>query len=244
METLAVKLFNFISRLDLGAYYPLIVPSVVAATFLIVFISGIFFYRVKRADKTSMLAVALSLYTLSAIKTVCDLISKPIRDEFVLSCIGGLLSSALSFAFYGLLCMQHNSHFKLSSRDKRLIDRLSRSDRNNLYDKSDDGADDAGEPFVIKNALFDSPIKRVEFLPTKKYPQKGEKDFGVNYGEILSYIEKLRRHELTAEETKVIDELEKSVKLFSTREITCDERRKLSSELMRLVKLVSKYKAS
>ena len=73
----------------------------------------------KRADKTSMLAVALSLYTLSAIKTVCDLISKPIRDEFVLSCIGGLLSSALSFAFYGLLCMQHNSHFKLSSRDKR-----------------------------------------------------------------------------------------------------------------------------
>ena len=69
METLAVKLFNFISRLDLGAYYPLIVPSVVAAIFLIVFISGIFFYRVKRADKTSMLAVALSLYTLSAIKT-------------------------------------------------------------------------------------------------------------------------------------------------------------------------------
>ena len=43
METLAVKLFNFISRLDLGVYYPLIVPSVVAAIFLIVFISGIFF---------------------------------------------------------------------------------------------------------------------------------------------------------------------------------------------------------
>ena len=244
METLAVNLFNFISRLDLGAYYPLIVPSAVAVIFLFVFLAGIFFYRVKRADKTSMLAVALSLYTISVIKTVCDLISKPIRDEFVLSCIGGLLSSALSFAFYGLLCMQHNSHFKLTSRDKRLIARLSQSDKNNLHGNDFGDADDPGEPFVIKNSLFDSPIKRVEFLPTKKYPQKGEKDFGVNYGEILSYIEKLRRHELTAEETKAIDELEQSVKLFSAREITCDERRKLSSELMRLVKLVSKYKAS
>lgn len=243
MKILAVKLFNFVSRLDFGVYYPLIVPSAVAAVFLIVFASGIFFYRVKRADKTSMLAVALSLYTLSLIKTVCDLISKPIRDEFVLSCFGGLISSALSFAFYGLLCMQHNSHFKLSSRDKRLIARLSRSDRYNLSE-DDGGEGEAGEPFVIKNALFDSPVKRAEFLPTEKYPRSDETDFGINYGEILSYIGKLKRHELTAEETEAIGELEKSVKLFSSREITCDERKKLSSELMRLVKLVSKYKAS
>lgn len=244
MKILAVKLFNFISRLNFGVYYPLFVPSAVAVIFLVVFLAGIFFYRVKRADKTSMLAVALSLYTLSVIKTVCDLISKPVRDEFVLSCIGGLLSSALSFAFYGLLCLQHNSNFKLSSRDKRLIARLSQSDRNDLSGNNNGDEDDPGEPFVIKNALFDSPVKRVEFLPTEKYPKSSEAEFGVNFGEILSYIGKLRRHELTAEETKAIDELEESVKLFSGREITCEERRKLSSELMRLVKLVSKYKAS
>ena len=67
-------------------------------------IVGFFVYRIRRADKTSMLALTLAVYTLAAVKIVCDLFSKPIKDEFVFSCIGSLFIAAASFAEYWLLC--------------------------------------------------------------------------------------------------------------------------------------------
>ncbi len=237
MKKLAVKLFNLISRLNLGTLYPVIVPSFVTAIFLLIFVAGIFCFHLRKKDKTSLLAVALSLYALSTIKTVCDLISKPIKENFVLSCVGGILMAAISFLFYALLCLQHNSRFYQKMRDKRLIDRLLK-----VNDNLDDSVPE--EPTIIKNAFYDTPVKRVEFLPTEKFKDEKNTEFGVNYGEILGYISLLRRHELSPEEEKEITELENFVRNYSSKTLTCDERHAFSAQLMRLVKLISKYKAS
>lgn len=251
MKEIAMKLFRLVSKPDLGIFYPLIVPSAIALVFLTLFIIGIFCYRVKRADKTSILALTLSVYTLSVIKTICDLISKPVKQSFVLSCIGGLFMSALSFAFYGLLCLQYNSRLKLNIREKRLIDGLSRFDtenRDGFADSLDNGfcgSENDLNPSLVKRAFFDTPVKRIERLETfKPTGQSDDIGYGINFGEILGYLEKLKRHELTAEEQALVCLLEKKVNFYSSRSITCEERKELSSELTQLIKLVSKYKAS
>ncbi len=258
MKKLAMKLFRFVSEVNLGIYYPLIVPSAIAFVFLSLFVIGIFCYRVKRADKTSILALTLSVYTLSVIKTICDFLSKPIRHGFVLSCGGGLFMSALSFAFYGLLCFQYNSRLKLNTREKRLIDGLSRFNDNLVSDQSDnfsigknppegDFPDDENDlkPSLVKRAFLDTPVKRIERLETFK-PTGNSDDirYGISFNEILCYLEKLKRHELTAEEKELVFSLEKSVKYLSGKQMTCEERKGLSLKLMQLIKLVSKYKAS
>lgn len=254
MKELAMKLFRLVSGVNLGIYYPLIVPSAVALVFLSLFVIGIFCYRVKKADKTSVLALTLSVYTLSLIKTICDILAKPIWRGFILSCMGGLFMSALSFAFYGLLCLQYNSRFKLNMREKRLIDRLSRSDDetlDNFAERSDkrfsDGEDNL-KPSLVKRAFSDTPVKRVERLETFKASggSGGNDDtrYGINFGEILGYLEKLKRHELTPDEQTLVFSLEKSVKYLSGKQMTCEERKDFSSKLMQLIKLVSKYKAS
>ena len=258
MKELAMKLFRFVSEINLGIYYPLIVPSAIALVFLSLFIIGIFCYRVKRADKTSILALTLSVYTLSVIKTICDFLSKPIRQGFVLSCTGGLFMSALSFAFYGLLCLQYNSRLKLNMREKRLIDGLSRFDDDLVSDSRDefssgkktldgDFPDDENElkPSLVKRAFFDTPVKRIERLETFKPTGIGDDiGYGISFSEILCYLEKLKRHELTDEEKELVFSLEKSVRYLSGKQMTCEERKELSSKLMQLIKLVSKYKAS
>lgn len=269
MKEIAMKLFRLVSKPDLGVFYPLIVPSAIALVFLSLFITGIFCYRVKRADKTSILALTLCVYTLSVIKTICDLISKPIKQGFVLSCIGGLFMSALSFAFYGILCLQYNARLKLNMREKRLIDRLSRSDdektdgfKGGFDDKFLSGENDL-EPSLVKRAFsgsrfgspFDTPVKRVERLGTFKETFKaggegdgsGESDvtrYGINFCEILGYLENLKRHELTADEKALVFSLETKAESYSSRRISCEERKEFSSELLQLIKLVSKYKAS
>ena len=57
-------------------------------------------------------------------------------------------------------------------------------------------------------------------------------------------MDRVRRYDLTADEEKTLDDLETNVSNFSRRNISCEERRKLSAGLMKLVKLLSKYKAS
>lgn len=162
--------------------------------------------------------------------------------------------SALSFAFYGLLCLQYNSRLKLNMREKRLIDRLSRSDDetlDNFAERSDkrfsNGEDDL-KPSLVKRAFSDTPVKRVERLETFKASggSGGSDDtrYGINFGEILGYLEKLKRHELTPDEQALVFSLEKSVKYLSGKQMTCEERKDFSSKLMQLIKLVSKYKAS
>ncbi len=251
MKEIAMKLFRLISKPDLGIFYPLIVPSAIALVFLSLFITGIFCYRVKKTDKTSILALSLSVYTLSVIKTICDLISKPIKQSFVLSCIGGLFMSALSFAFYGILCLQYNARLKLNMREKRLIARLSRSDAENSddfpasFDDEFSSDEYAPEPSLVKRAFFDTPVKRVERLETYKANcESDDARYGINFGEILRYIETLKRHELTEEEQTLVFSLEKKARSFSSRNISCEERKEFSSELLQLIKLVSKYKAS
>ncbi len=258
MKESAMKLFRFVSGVNLGIYYPLIVPSAIALVFLSLFVIGLFCYRVKKADKTSILALTLSVYTLSVIKTICDFLSKPIRQNFVLSCVGGLFMSALSFAFYGLLCLQYNSRLKLNAREKRLIDGLSRFDDGLASDREDkfsggkntpggnfSGGENDLKPSLLKRAFFDTPVKRIERLETFK-PTDSSDDigYGISFSEILCYLEKLKRHELTTEEKELVFSLEKSVRYLSSKQMTCEERKELSSKLMQLIKLVSKYKAS
>lgn len=241
MKNIVISLFDFISRLNLGVFYPVMIPSVITAVFAVTFIIGIFCYRVKKTDKTILLAVTLSVYTLSVIKAVCDLISKPLKENFVLSCAGGLFMSALSFAFYGLLCLQYNCRLKPSGKEKQLIARLSRFDA----DKIEDCADKPEEPRIIKNAFSETPFKRVEFLPAEKYgyPDTAQTD-NLNFGEILLYARKLERHDLTDEEKAVIDDLKTRIDSYSRKTISCEERKALSSKLMKLLKLISKYKVS
>lgn len=256
MKKFVVSIFVSLGALDLGAYYPIIVSSVVAVTFFVTIFLGVFVYRVRRADKTSMLALALAVYTLSAVKIVCDLFTKPIKETFVFSCAGSLFLAAASFAEYGILCLQYNAPETLNLREKRLIDGLSRF--NDCFDKGEtNGESDEKtngdfsfeqrlpEQSNIKNAFFETPFKRAEYLQCEKGFERRESDnYGVNFGEILSYIDKARRYDLTTFEKSDLDELETNVQNFSRRFISCAERKKLSSGLSKLAKLLSKYRVS
>lgn len=247
MKKFVDNVFEGLAALDFGILYPVIVSSVVAAVFLITMVIGFFVYRIRRADKTSMLALSLTVYTLAAVKIVCDLFSKPIKDEFIFSCIGSLFIAAASFAEYWLLCLQFNSREILNLREKRLIDRLSRFNDSLGDTKNDDyfqGDEMPSEPSIIKNA-FENSFKRAEYLPTfKGFDGEEMNNYGVNFNEVLLYIDRMRRYDLTMDEEKALDDLETNVSNFSRRNISCEERKKLSAGLMKLVKLLSKYKAS
>ncbi len=247
MKKFVDNVFKSLASLDFGVLYPIIVSSVVASVFFITMVAGFFVYRIRRADKTSMLALSLTVYTLAAVKIVCDLFSKPIKDEFVFSCIGSLFIAAASFAEYWLLCLQFSSREILNLREKRLIERLSRfnvpldSAENDDYFQDGEMPD---EPFIIKN-VFENPFRRAEYLPTFKGLNDDEmNNYGVNFNEVLLYIDRVRRFDLSMDEEKALDDLETNVSNFSRRNISCEERKKLSAGLMKLVKLLSKYKAS
>ena len=247
MEKFVDYVFGILASLDFGVFYPVIVSSAVASVFLITMIAGFFVYRIRRADKTSMLALTLAVYTLAAVKIVCDLFSKPIKDEFVFSCIGSLFIAAASFAEYWLLCLQFNSREMLNMREKRLIARLSRFDDCSSDESGDDcfQSGEAPDESLVMKYTFENPFRRAEFLPVfKGFDGEEMNNYGVNFNEVLSYIDRVRRYDLTAEEEKALDDLETNVSDFSRRNISCEERRKLSVGLMKLVKLLSKYKAS
>lgn len=241
MKKIVISLFEFVARVDLGAIYPVAVPSFITLLYAVIFVIGIFCYRVRKTDKTVLLAVTLSVYTLSAIKAICDLTLEPTKDNLVLSCACGLFMSALSFAFYGLLCLQYNCRFKLNGKEKRLIARLSALNADN----SGDVSDTPEPPEIIKAAFANSPFKRIEYLPAESGNTFGrEQTDNLNYGEILCYAEKLERHDLTSEESAEIRELKTRIESYSRKTISCDERKDLSLKLMRFLKLISKYKVS
>ena len=45
-------------------------------------------------------------------------------------------------------------------------------------------------------------------------------NYGVNFNEVLSYIDRVRRYDLTADEEKTLDDLETNVSNFSRRNIS------------------------
>ena len=132
-------------------------------------------------------------------------------------------------------------------REKRLIARLSHFDDCSCDEGGDDcfQSGEAPDESLVMKYTFENPFRRAEFLPVfKGFEGEEANNYGVNFNEVLSYIDRVRRYDLTADEEKTLDDLETNVSNFSRRNISCEERRKLSAGLMKLVKLLSKYKAS
>ena len=129
-----------------------------------------------------------------------------------------------------MLVVQYNLKIKLNRKEKRLIDRLSSF------------SDEPEESGIIKNAFSFNDKKSVEFLPVFKRDLGEEsKEYSLNYGEVLSYIENARRYELRGDENTLLDGLERDIKKYSVSGITCPERIDFSDRLMKLVKIISKY---
>lgn len=231
MKEIFEKIIEIVADADFGVLYPSLVPLIVSAVFFITYVIGWFLHKIKRLDKTPFLGVSLAAYSITLVKVTSDLLYNRVTEDFILSCFGGLFFVAASFGLYALLVVQYNSKIKLNRKEKRLIDRLS---------SFSDAPEDSG---IIKNAFNLSDKKSVEFLPVFKrdYGEGNGKDYSLNYGEVLSYIENARRYELTGDENALLDNLENDIEKYSTSGISCEERLEFSEKLMKLVKIISKY---
>lgn len=230
MKELFERIIKIIADADFGVLYPSLISIAVVVSYFILYVVGWFFNRVKRLDKTPFLAVSLALYSITLVKVTSDLLYRQVTDDFILSCFGGLVFVAISFGLYALLVVQYNTKIKLNRKEKRLIDRLSSF------------SDEPEESGIIKNAFGFNDKKSVEFLPVfKRDLGEGSKEYSLNYGEVLSYIENARRYELRGDENALLDGLERDIKKYSVSGITCPERIDFSDRLMKLVKIISKY---
>lgn len=254
MGTAIYNFFEFISNFDCGTLYPVIISACVATILFFILATGCFVYGVRKADKTSLLALSLVVYTVSAVKIVCDFLSKPVKEEFVFSCLGGMFLAAASFGEYALLVLQSNIHPMLNKREKRLIAQLSRFDehdgeQNGLHEillnhnlLEDDFLNLKDYKTSSHNGLnYNSAFKQVEFLPVFKGDNKEEgKEYGLNFNEVFAQIDNARNLNLSQSEAAILDNLELDVENFSRRNLTCEERRRLSRGLLNLIKILSK----
>ena len=80
----------------------------------------------------------------------------------------------------------------------------------------------------------------MEYLPTDKLWGAG-KNFGLNYSEILSYCEKIKKKSSDVYETDELDKIEADAKKYSARAVNDYERQNFSDKLGYLVKLIAKY---
>lgn len=230
MKNLFERIIEIVADADFGVMYPSLIPLAVTAIYFIMYVIGLFWHRIKRLDKTPFLGVSLAAYSITLVKVTSDLLYNRVLDDFILSCFGGLVFVAVSFGLYALLVVQYNSKIKLNRKEKRLIDRLS-----SFSDEPEDSE-------IIKNAFDFNDKKTVEFLPVfKRDYGEGSKEYSLNYGEVLSYIENARRYELRGDENTLLDGLERDIKKYSVSGITCSERIDFSDRLMKLVKIISKY---
>lgn len=230
MKELFERIIKITADADFGVLYPSLISIAVVVSYFILYVVGWFFNRVKRLDKTPFLGISLAVYSITLVKVTSDLLYKKVTDDFILSCFGGLAFVAISFGLYALLVVQYNTKIKLNHKEKRLIDRLSSF------------SDEPEESGIIKNAFSFNDKKLVEFLPVFKRDLGEEsKEYSLNYGEVLLYIENARRYELRGDENALLDGLERDIKKYSVSGITCSERIDFSDRLMKLVKIISKY---
>ncbi len=130
------------------------------------------------------------------------------------------LFAAASIFLSGLLYLTSKGKSRLTAREKRLIGRLS----------ANIGADDRRP----------SAIKRTEYLrPDDAFSSSEEID--PNLSGIKKAIISLKRRELSEQEKKEIEKIEIDVEKFSFRKPTPYERAIFSDEMMKIVKLCSKY---
>lgn len=225
MEIFADYILKLVSSIPLFSFYPIVAPVAESVYFayLIAAITISPKYREKRKNNLSTVGV-LSPYCFTAAKVASDAIC------------GVLTLTTAKFAALGL-SIASISLF-LASTANYLNCKLSvNSPEKSNHSTRIEPQSDCTSPSRI---IADNPFKRAEYLPTKKMWSMPH-DEELNYGEILSYCNKIKEKSPTPTEIDEISSIENDVKKYSLKVLDDCDRRSLSTKLGFLIKLLAKY---
>jgi len=227
MET--VRFFiNFIANLKIGQFYPLAVTisSCISSGATLVF--SIFIKKVRNADKTILLVITIISYLTCAFKIYCDALKgKPINSEII--CFSVFLCS-VSFSFLSVSILLSNLNKSSKYTNNQLISKFSNINEPYKYSNT------------LEGELFKAPFKRIEYLKTDKmFSDSADNNFGINYSQILQFIEELKNKDINEIEKEQLLDLECDVIKFAHVKSSDFERYEFSNKLSNLFKLMSKY---
>lgn len=225
METYLNEFLTFLNSINLTPVYPLIAPALFCVSFFILLCAGAIFRKIRAATKSAVTISAFSSYCLTLTKFSADALTGNLSLLTIKSGIVALALAALSFILAAALTLQ-NSFCKMREKAKK------KTPVNYFSDEP--------SPSIIPQAFAGNPFRRVEYLPTDKLWGAG-KNFGLNYSEILSYCEKIKKKSSDVYETDELDKIEADAKKYSARAVNDYERQNFSDKLGYLIKLIAKY---
>lgn len=225
MENHIDEFLSFISSVNLTPVYPLVAPTFFCVSFFVLLCAGAIFRKIRAATKSAVTISAFSSYCLTLTKFAADALIGNLPLLTIKCGIVAIALAAVSFFLAAALTLQ-NSFCKLREKSRNKLVGNYRSDN--------------PSPSIIPQVFSDNPFRRAEYLPTAKL-WGAENDFGLNYGEILSYCEKIKKKSPDVFETDELDKIELDVKKYSARAVNDCERKNFSDKLGYLVKLIAKY---
>lgn len=218
------RFMKFTANINLGQFYPLIVScsSLLVSTALLIL--TIFVRKIKKSDKTLPLTLSLFSYFSCAYKVFCDFTYNTLPNLKAL-CVS-LFICAISILLFSISLVLSKDFRKKKYVDNQLIERL--------LQKS---GSDYGY-FLSR----ETSEKEREFLQTDKmFTPNYRDDFGINYSQILYYIDGLKQKDLSFLERESIAKLECDVKRLSHVNVNYKDRDEFSQKITELFKLMSKY---
>ena len=221
------KLFNLLTTVNLGAYYPLHLTVFTSAVYFLAVLIAVFYKPLRNLDKTKLLSALIALYLLCAVKVVCDCFFGSPLD-------GGVLTASIIFALitqieFSVFCSLKNRRICKKTLDNRLIDEDLKINKE-LKDLLED------------NDFSSSPFKRAEILPTFKEPNALiYSEIETNYSYLLKWIDDLLEIPLEIGEREFLLQVKFEVKKYSLQNPSNFERLRFSSNLDKIIKIASKY---